>query len=426
MRGADTLGRSPFAVLPHRTPRPPLPRGPRHHPSELVIYETHVRGLTMLAPHVPLAERGTFAGLRHHIEHLVNLGVTAIELLPVHQFDPDEGNYWGYMPLAWSALHRGYASGDDADDEFAAMVQAMHDAGIEVFLDVVYNHSTEEDDLGPTYHLRGLDDGAYYVLHSDGGYRDDAGCGNVIRAAHPAAQRLILDSLARFADLGVDGFRFDLASLLGRDLGGEPQRDSGLIDAITAFGAARDVRLIAEAWDLSEYQVGDAFPGRSWAQWNGPFRDQARSFLRAETGGAAGLAQAVAASPQLFGDDWARSVNFITAHDGFTLYDLVSYERKHNLANGQGGLDGTDDNRSWNCGWEGDDVPADLADGVHALRMQQMKNAFVLLLFSAGIPMFVAGDEFAATQGGNNNPYNQDNATTWIDWTRRDRFAELT
>jgi isoamylase len=425
VRGADTLGRAPFGVLPHRNRTRAMAPGPRHSVDDLIITEVHVRGMTQLAPHVPIRERGTFAGLRHHIADLAELGVTAVELLPVHQFDPGEGNYWGYMPLAWDALHHQYVASDDADGEFCDMVQAFHDAGIEVILDVVYNHTTEEDHLGPTYTLRGIDDAAYYVLHDDGSYRDDAGCGNVVRAAHPAAAALVLASLRRFADLGVDGFRFDLGSLLGRDIDGRVQHDSQLIDRITAFAADRGVRLIVEAWDLGAYQVGDAFPGRTWAQWNGPFRDQCRSFLRAEPGAAAGMALGLQGSPQLYGGDVGRSVNFVTAHDGFTLSDLVSYERKHNLANGHNGLDGTDDNRSWNCGWEGDDIPADLAPAVQSLRLRQMKNAFVLLLLSAGVPMFVAGDEFAQTQHGNNNPYNQDNETTWIDWTRRPRFADL-
>ena len=220
----------------------------------------------------------------------------------------------------------------------------------------------------------------------------------------------------RFADLGVDGFRFDLGSLLGRDLYGNVQRTSVLIDEITAFAAARDVRLIVEPWDLASYQIGDGFPGRTWAQWNGKFRDDCRSFLRAENGAAAAFVQRVVGSPDLYPDEPWRSINFITAHDGFTLYDLVSYEHKHNLANGQGGTDGTDDNRSWNCGWEGDESPADIAAAVHELRMQQMKNAFVLLTLSGGVPMILAGDEIAQTQHGNNNPYNQDNATTWLDW----------
>ena len=429
--GHDTLGLAPYGVLPMAAPRSGLAPGPRHPVEDLVIYEVHVRGATMCAGDVDPHLRGTFAGLAQHAERIRALGVTAVELLPIHQFDPAESNYWGYMPLVWSALHSGYAANADAyegaaDDEFRLMVQAFHERDIEVILDVVYNHTTEEDEVGPTFHLRAIDDVAYYVLNGDGSYNDDAGCGNVVRAAHPAAGKLILDSLRRFADLGVDGFRFDLGSLLGRDLYGNVQRTSALIDEITAFAVARDVRLIVEPWDLAAYQVGDSFPGRTWAQWNGRFRDDCRSFLRAENGSAAGFAQRVIGSPDLYPDEPWRSVNFITAHDGFTMYDLVSYEHKHNEANGWGGLDGTDDNRSWNCGWEGDDPPADIAAGVHALRMRQMKNAFVLLTLSGGVPMILAGDEFAQTQHGNNNPYNQDNTTTWLDWTRGGRFGELT
>jgi len=433
--GCDTLGTSPFGVLPTSPPRPvrppAMPRGPRHAADELVIYEVHVRGATVGAGDVDEHMRGTFAGLAQHADRIRALGVTALELLPIHQFDPGEGNYWGYMPLAWSALHSGYAvdadgRGGSADDEFRAMVQAFHDRHIEVILDVVYNHTTEEDELGPTFHLRAIDDTAYYIVGPDGAYNDDAGCGNVVRAAHHAAGKLILDSLERFADLGVDGFRFDLGSLLGRDLYGNVQHTSALIDEITEFAVARGVRLIVEPWDLASYQLGDSFPGRTWAQWNGRFRDDCRSFLRAENGSAARFAQRILGSPDLYPDAPWRSVNFITAHDGFTLYDLVSYERKHNVANGWGGTDGTDDNRSWNCGWEGDDLPAEIATGVRALRMQQMKNAFVLLTMAGGVPMILAGDEFAQTQHGNNNPYNQDNATTWLDWTRSGQFGELT
>ena len=428
--GNDTLGRSPFGVLPMSNRRSVMPAGPRHAIDDLVIYEVHVRGATKRAPAIAPEDRGTFAGLAMLAPYIASLGVTAVELLPVHQFDPEEANYWGYMPLAWSALHHGYVREvAAADDEFRAMVRTMHDHDIEVLLDVVYNHTTEEDEEGPTYHLRSIDDAAYYVLHPDGSYRDDAGCGNVIRAADPPAGRMILGSLARLADLGVDGFRFDLGSLLGRDRDGRVQQESELIDAITAFASARDLRLIVEPWDLSAYQVGNAFPGRTWAQWNGRFRDDCRSFLRAEDGAAPGFARRVLGSPDLYPAAPARSINFVTAHDGFTLYDLVSFERKHNEANGHGGMDGTDDNRSWNCGWEGDAFPVDDpsvdAAAIRRLRVQQMQNAFVLLVLADGVPMMVAGDEFAQTQGGNNNPYNQDNETTWLDWSREHSFAEV-
>ena len=426
VRGADTTGRAPLAVLLRAQPRPPMPPGPRHETNDLIFYETHVRGHTKNAAHVPEPMRGTFAGLQRQIAHIAALGVTAVELLPVHQFDPAEGNYWGYMALAWDALHNGYVSGDDPDGEFCEMVQAFHDAGIEVILDVVYNHTTEEDDEGPTFNLRAIDDSAYYVLHDDGSYRDDAGCGNIIRAAHPAASSMILASLARFADLGIDGFRFDLGSLLGRDIEGNIQHTSALIDDITSLAADRNVRLVVEPWDLTSYQVGDAFPGRSWAQWNGQFRDHCRSFLRAEDGSTVGMARAILGSPDLYGEQIERSINFITAHDGFTLYDLVSYECKHNDSNGHGGSDGSDDNKSWNCGWEGEDIPPEIAEDVCSLRLQQMKNAMVLLILSAGVPMILAGDEFAQTQHGNNNPYNQDNDTTWLDWGRLEQFRDLT
>ena len=431
VRGTDTLGISPFGVLPMSVVRSSMPAGPRHPLDQMIVYEVHVRGATMRDPGTTEAMRGTFAALTRQAERIAELGITAIELLPVHQFDPAEGNYWGYMPLVWSALHGGYVSTDGlyggaADDEFRAMVQTFHNRGIEVILDVVYNHTTEEDHDGPTFNLRAIDDAAYYVHNADGTYDDDSGCGNVVRAAHPAAATLILDSLARFAELGVDGFRFDLGSLLGRDLDGRVQRNSDLIDQITALAVARDVRLICEPWDMAAYQIGDTFPGRTWAQWNGKFRDDCRSFLRAENGATEAFATRVLGSPDLFPDAPERSINFVTAHDGFTMYDLVSYEQKRNLANGQNGHDGTDDNRSWNCGWEGDDMPVETAAAVSALRVQQIKNAFVMLMLSAGIPMMVAGDEFAQTQLGNNNPYNQDNETTWLDWSRQQRFSELT
>ena len=421
--GVPTLGHAPLGVLRDDLRPVPQTTGSRHRDQNLVIYELHVRGATMLAEQVPAELRGTFAGLTHLAAYIADLGVTAIELLPIHQFDPDEGNYWGYMALVWGALHHAYVAGPDPEGEFHAMVQAFHDAGLEVLLDVVYNHTTEEDHVGPTYTLRGIDNRAYYVVEADGTYRNDAGCGNIVRAAHPAAARLIVESLRRYADLGVDGFRFDLGSLLGRDIDGNPQEHSALIDEITEFAQQRDIRLIAEPWDLATYQIGDAFPGRSWGQWNGKFRDDVRSFLRGEEGFAEAVALRVAGSPDLYGRHWARSINFLTAHDGFTLYDWASYERKHNNANGWDNNDGSDDNRSWNCGWEGDDIPNDLVDEVMALRNQQMRNALCMMLLSQGVPMLLAGDEWANTQHGNNNVYNQDNATAWLNWRRAADFS---
>ena len=426
IRGTDTQGRSPMGVLRRMSSPPPPTPGPRHAPSDLIIYELHVRGATKAAPDVPSELRGTFAGLRHHVPYIASLGVTAVELMPIHQCDPDEGSYWGYMPLAWNALHHEYVAGDDPEREFIEMVQAFHDAGIEVLLDVVYNHTTEEDELGPTFHLRAIDDASYYVVGPDGSYDDDAGCGNVVRAAHHCAATLIMGSLRRYADLGVDGFRFDLGSLLGRDLNGEVQRQSTLIDEISTFASMRGLRLITEPWDLRAYQLGEAFPGRTWAQWNGRFRDDVRSFIRGEEGFASSVALRISASPDIFGDDPQRSINFVTAHDGFTLYDLVSYERKHNEANGHDSTDGTDDNRSWNCGWEGDDLEAASELAVKALRANQMRNILCVLLLSRGVPMLLAGDEFAQTQHGNNNAYNQDNETAWLDWRRAPDFGELT
>ncbi len=425
VHGADTLGRSPLAVLRREVPRPALASGPRHAWSELVVYESHVRGATQLAEHVPSELRGTFAGLRHHAAYLALLGVTAIELLPVHQCDPLEGSYWGYMPLAWSALHHEYVAGDDPEGEFVEMVQAFHDVGIEVLLDVVYNHTTEEDEFGPTYHLRGIDDAAYYVVDSSASYYDAAGCGNVVRAAHPAAAGLIMASLRRYADLGVDGFRFDLGSLLGRDFDGITQQRSSLIDEITTFAAMRGLRLITEPWDLGAYQLGDGFPGQTWSQWNGQFRDDVRSYIRGEEGFVGRIAQRLRGSPDLFGADSHRSINFVTAHDGFTLYDLVSYDRKHNDANGHDNTDGTDDNRSWNCGHEGDDVSALSSEHVHSLRALQMRNLLCLLMLSRGVPMLLAGDEFAHTQHGNNNAYNQDNPVSWLDWQRAATHGDI-
>ncbi len=399
------FGHAPLAVAtswPERRPPRPTSR-------PLLVYETHVRGLTKRRDG-PFA--GTFRGAIDELARLAELGVSVLELLPVHQYDPDEGNYWGYMPLVFGAIHRQYAAGCRAADELADLVAAAHDHDIEVWLDVVFNHTTEEDEWGPTFNLRGLDDGGYYVLRPDGTYVDEAGTGNIVDACSAPAQRLIVRSLDRLADLGVDGFRFDLATVLARD--------PAFVRELGDWAARRSVRLIAEPWDFARYQLGRAFPDSRWAQWNGRFRDDMRSFLRGEGSMVPAVMQRVQGSPDLF-DAPLRSVNFLTAHDGYTMYDLVAYEHKHNEANGWGNTDGADDNRSWNCGWEGDDrVPAAVVE----MRARQMRNAMCLLLLSHGTPMFVAGDEFGRTQGGNNNPYNQDNPTSWIDWDRRADFAE--
>jgi glycogen operon protein len=421
-RGADTAACAPRGVLERVEPMADPHRGRLVAIGDEVVYEVHVRGYTMRDDAVDADRRGTFGGLADRLDDLAALGVTVLELLPVHAVDPGEGSYWGYMPLAWLAVNDAYGAGGDGARDLAALCAAAAERRIAVWLDVVYNHTTEEDELGPTYHCRGLADAEYYVTRPDGSYVDDAGTGNILRAANDVAGDLVLASLARLADLGVTGFRFDLASILGRDRDGAPQAQSALCDRISAWAAKRQVRLVAEAWDIASYQVGDAFPGRDWAQWNDRFRDDVRGFLRGEPGLVPAMVQRVQGSPDLFPGTPTRSVNFVNAHDGFTLYDLVSYDRKHNDANGWGGADGTDDNRSWNCGTEGDDG---LTPAIRERRERQMRNAFVLLLTSAGVPMFVAGDEFARTQHGNNNPYNQDNEISWVDWARLDGWTDL-
>jgi isoamylase len=382
----------------------PAPRPQRATTRPLVIHEAHVRGMTKRRERV---DAGTFAALIDELPRLAELGISVIELLPVHQFDPDEANYWGYMALVFGAVHQGYAAGPDANAELADLVAAAHEHDIEIWLDVVVNHTTEEDEQGPIYNLRGLADADFYVVSDDGTYVDDAGCGNIVNTHSAATRGLIMMALNRLADLGVDGFRFDLATVLARN--------TDFVRSIGDWADERGVRLIAEAWDVANYQVGRAWPDQRWMQWNDRFRDDVRGFLRGEGGLVPAIMQRIQGSPDLF-DDPGRSVNFITAHDGFTMYDLVAYDQKHNESNGWNGRDGTDDNRSWNCGWEGD---VGAPDDVVTLRQRQLRNAWTLLMLSHGTPMHVAGDEFARTQGGNNNPYNQDNQTSWIDWGRR-------
>jgi glycogen operon protein len=382
----------------------PTRRPQRHTTRPLVVYEAHVRGLTATRPR---PDAGTFRAAIDELPRLADLGVSVLELLPVHQYDPDEGNYWGYMPLVFGAVHRQYAAGDRPAEELADLVSAAHDHDIEVWLDVVVNHTTEADRTGPNYSLRILDEREYYVVRPDGTYLDDAGTGNVIDAFSPQSRRLIMECLDRFADLGVDGFRFDLAAVLARD--------ADFVRAIGDWGERRGVRLVAEPWDMARYLLGPDFPDQRWMQWNGEFRDDVRGFLRGEPGMVPLMVQRLAGSPDLFTSPMC-SLNFLTAHDGFTMYDLVAYDHRHNEANGWDNTDGHHHNRSWNCGWEGD---VDVPDEVMALRRQQLRNAVCLLLLSHGVPMFVAGDEFARTQGGNNNAYNQDNETSWLDWDGR-------
>jgi len=430
LHGAGNLGRGPLAVLPPMVPlRPasPLKRRPATH--ERVILEVHVRHATMGDPRVPAVRQGTLLGLVHRLDEWADLGVTTIELMPVHQQDPEEGSVWGYMPLAFGAVHHGYGcdpSGDAAAD-LVTLVDAAHERGLEVILDVVLNHTTEEHEHGPTYSLRGVDQASYYVLAEGGRLRDDAGCGNVLRAGRPEVGRLVRWTLGRFADLGVDGFRLDLGSLLGRDEDGAVQHRSRLLDDLVELCEGRDLLLVTEPWDLASYQLGDAFPQRRVAQWNDRFRDDVRGWLRGEPGMVPVVIRRLGGSREIFGPDLAvgalhRSVNFVTAHDGFTLYDLVAYDHKRNEANGHANTDGAHDNRSWGCGWDGDDgVPPEVV----ALRARQMRNALALLLWSNGTPMVLAGDETARTQHGNNNPYNQDGPLVWHDPERAAQWGDL-
>jgi isoamylase len=432
--GCAPLGVLPFAGYHHGLPRfESSTRTFSDHHADAVIYELHVRGFTRHpGSRVAPDRRGTFSGVVDRIPYLKELGVTTVELLPVFQFDPQEENFWGYMPLGFFSVHQQYSRGGTAAaafDEFRAMVSALHAADIEVILDVVYNHTVEADANGPAYSFRGIDNSTYYLLTPDlGAYRDDAGCGNVLRCAHPAVRRLILDSLHFWvSEMHVDGFRFDLASIFTRNADGTLNlADPPIISVISEDPDLAGVRLIAEAWDAGAYLLGRSFPGTTWQQWNGRFRDDVRGFLRGEPGMVPLLMRRLYGSDDLFPDTVAeayrpfQSVNYVASHDGFTLYDLVSYDRKRNEANGHGNTDGAADERSWNCGWEGDDgVP----DEVLVLRLRQVRNYIAILFLAAGTPMLRAGDEFLHTQRGNSNPYNQDNEITWLDWERRERFA---
>lgn len=409
-------------------------RRPRHS-HDTVIYELHVRGFTR-NPNSGVASgrAGTYSGVIDKIPYLRELGVTAVELLPVFQFDPGEGNYWGYMPLSFFAPHQGYAMSQgrgEEIDEFRAMVKALHQADIEIILDVVYNHTAEGNETGPTYSFRGIDNSTYYLLEEDRSrYRNDSGTGNVLHTANRHVQAMVLASMRYWVrEMHIDGFRFDLASLFTRaDDGSVNLDDPPIISAIQSDPDLADVRLIAEAWDMSSYQLGRSFPGLSWLQWNGQFRDQVRAALRGDAGHTGKLMQRLYGSDDLFPDTLEgayhayQSVNFVTCHDGFCLYDLLAYNRKNNWANGHGNTDGPDQNFSWNCGWEGD---VDVPNSVLELRRRQAKNHLAILLLANGTPMLLAGDEFLHTQHGNNNPYNQDNPTTWLDWNRLTRHAEI-
>ena len=420
-------GRAPLGVLPRAIAQSGreqdrLPR-PSH---DLIVYELHMKGFTARANSGLSANvRGTFAGLAEKIPYLKRLGVTAVELMPVHQCDPQEGSFWGYMTLNFFSPHQGYAAADSSEgaaEEFRSMVETFHENGMEVWMDVVYNHTSEAGADGPTYSFRGIDNQSYYLLTGDRQhYRNDTGCGNTLRCDHPVVRSLVLESLSFWiTSMKVDGFRFDLASVFTRKSDGGVDLEHPSLIADIGFLAARyGVRMIAEAWDIESYLLGRAFPGLNWRQWNGKYRDDLRDFVRGVSGHVGALMQRLYGSDDLFPDDPQnsyrpfQSVNFITAHDGFSLYDLVAYDHKHNEANGHHNTDGTDDNRSWNCGWEGD---VDVPEGIMMLRRRQVRNFMCLLMLSNGTPMFCAGDEFLHTRGGNNNPYNQDNETNYLDW----------
>ncbi|MEU3651114.1 glycogen debranching protein GlgX [Lentzea sp. NPDC034063] len=410
-----------------------LPRTPYN---ESVIYEAHVRGLTIDHPEIPPRLRGTYAGLAHPvmIDHLIKLGVTAVELMPVHQFISDHtlaerrlSNYWGYNTIGFFAPHDGYSALPlNQVQEFKGMVRALHQAGIEVILDVVYNHTAEGNHLGPTLSMRGIDNESYYRLVEDDPqfYTDYTGTGNSLNVRSPHTLQLIMDSLRYWVtEMHVDGFRFDLAATLAREFY-DVDRLATFFEVVQQDPVVSQVKLIAEPWDVGPggYQVGNFPP--LWTEWNGKFRDTVRDFWRGEPATMGEFASRITGSSDLYQDDGRRpyaSINFVTAHDGFTLNDLVSYNDKHNEANGEDNRDGEDHNRSWNCGVEG---PTD-DEEVLTLRRRQRRNLMATMLLSQGVPMIVNGDEFGRTQNGNNNAYCQDNEVSWVDWSLLEANSEL-
>lgn len=405
---------------------------------DLVIYEMHVRGFTR-SPSSEVKFPGTFAGVREKIPYLKQLGINCVELMPIFEFDelenprhnPETGerlyNYWGYSTIGFWAPKAGYAASGLAGmqaDEFKTLVKELHRNGIEVILDVVFNHTGEGNELGPTLSFRGLDNRTYYMLTPDGHYYNFSGCGNTLNCNHPVVREFVLNCLRYWvAEYHIDGFRFDLASILSRDSSGHPLPNPPLLEALAMDPVLSQTKLIAEAWDAGGlYQVG-SFPayGR-WAEWNGKFRDCTRKFLKGDLGQVSEVAKRLLGSPDLYPTRGpAASVNFITCHDGFTLADLVSYNEKHNKANGENNRDGANDNHSWNCGVEGPTDDPDLLD----LRHRQMKNALAMLFLSHGVPMLLMGDECGRTQRGNNNAYCQDGPLSWFDWTLPETNQEL-
>lgn len=407
---------------------------------DLVIYELHVRSFTR-DPSSGVRNPGTFAGLAEKIPHLKKLGVNCVELMPIFEFDEFENsrlnaatgerllNYWGYSTVGFFAPKAGFAATGKFGmqmDELKNLVLELHKAGIEVMLDVVFNHTAEGNERGPYISFRGIDNQTYYILTPDGYYYNFSGCGNTLNCNNPIVRAFVVDCLRYWAaEYHIDGFRFDLASILGRDAFGAPLANPPLLESLAFDPILSKCKLVAEAWDAGGlYQVG-SFPayGR-WAEWNGKYRDDIRRYLKGDAGMVGALATRLLGSADLYG--WngrgpTASINFITCHDGFTLYDLVAYNGKHNEANGENNNDGGNDNHSWNCGWEGPSTdPA-----VNTLRLRQMRNAFAILLLSQGVPMLLAGDEFAKSQGGNNNNYCHDTPCSWLDWKAADENADL-
>lgn len=413
----------------------------RHHSipmEDLIIYELHVRGFTM-DESSGVKHHGTFEGLREKIPYLKELGVNAVELMPIFEFDEmrdvrliDENeliDFWGYNPVSFFAPNTSYCSSMEYNREgleLKTLIKDLHDNGIEVILDVVFNHTAEGNEFGPCFSFKGFDNNIYYMLTPDGHYYNFSGCGNTLNCNHPVVRDMILECLRYWViEYRVDGFRFDLASILGRNDDGTPLSQPPLLRSLAFDSILGNVKLIAEAWDAGGlYQVGSFPSWKRWAEWNGRYRDDMRRFLKGDDFLAQTAAARITGSPDLYDPAYRggnASINFLTCHDGFTLHDLYSYNQKHNEANGWGNTDGADDNNSWNCGVEGEtDDPAILA-----LRKQLMKNACAVLLCSRGTPMFLSGDEFADTRYGNNNPYCQDNLISWLDWSLLKKNKDL-
>ena len=413
----------------------------RHHSipmEDLIIYELHVRGFTM-DESSGVKHHGTFEGLREKIPYLKELGVNAVELMPIFEFDEmrdvrliDENeliDFWGYNPVSFFAPNTSYCSSMEYNREgleLKTLIKDLHDNGIEVILDVVFNHTAEGNEFGPCFSFKGFDNNIYYMLTPDGHYYNFSGCGNTLNCNHPVVRDMILECLRYWViEYRVDGFRFDLASILGRNDDGTPLSQPPLLRSLAFDSILGNVKLIAEAWDAGGlYQVGSFPSWKRWAEWNGRYRDDMRRFLKGDDFLARTAAARITGSPDLYDPAYRggnASINFLTCHDGFTLYDLYSYNQKHNEANGWGNTDGADDNNSWNCGVEGEtDNPAILA-----LRKRLMKNACAILLCSRGTPMFLSGDEFADTRYGNNNPYCQDNLISWLDWSLLKKNKDL-